>query len=671
MLFYEMCYQMEKPLFGERSDTKSERRKLANIINHQNRDVSKTMRFDIVQTNECSIILTLFIEDENRDNEKEKTEELLSSLGVCAKLIDSREITLRSYMENIQEAGNNGFIDNVRFALSRVGEDVRFFQYENNIKEKIIDETITREEALKKARKLSCIPELESEIERIFKGAATPAPEAHPVQYVVFSDSLDVRKKIRELLVASLFSAGRLKSRRICFVGADSIEDGEDDSFDGDDVEKIYNCQHGSTLIFTAPSIQYTGGIRRNNSAEVTKVCKSIWKYHQNTLTIVELRKTGKETFEDIIEALPDIRFVVLEETLIDARKAKKVLKNRASCDGIKNAKALLSAVDDEKNYYSEDLEKIYWKWFDERLCCEVYPQYKDAGKEKSAAVRSIKGSAYEELENLIGLGEAKKVIKSAIDYNKAQKIFRDNGIPVENMCRHMVFTGNPGSAKTTVARLFAQIMKDNKILPSGNLIEVGRASIVDRFVGGTAPRVVNLFRNARGKVLFIDEAYSLYDGDRGLFGDEAVNAIVQEMENRRDETIVIFAGYPDKMETFLDMNPGLRSRISFHVHFDDYSEDELWQILNLFVSKSGMTLSAGVEEKVRPILREAKTHVNFGNGRFVRNLFEKARRNQASRIVENEGKSLERNLLTSLIPDDFESIEHYVQKDKTIGFTW
>ncbi len=669
MLFYEMCYKMEKPLFDEKTDVKSEKRKLVNIINRQNREISKTMRFDILETNDYNIILTVSLENENRDDIKEKAVVFLSSLGVCAKLISVREITLHSYMENIDEAGNNGFIDNVRSVLLRVGDDVRRYQYCESYREKIIDETLTMEGALKKARKIFSIPELESEIERIYKGAAIPAPEAHPIQYAVFSDSEIVRKKIRELLVSSLFSVGRLKSRRISFVGLDSLEDEEDDTFDGDEVEQIYDVQHGSTLIFTVPSVKYTGGIRKNSNEEVLKVCKSIWKYHRDTLTIIEMRKKGKETFSDIREALPDIKFVVFDEKLIDAAKAKKMLETRAHGDEIKEVGTLLAEIEESANYYSADLDKIYTKWFDERLCSEVYPQYKDIVNEKSTAVRSIKGSAYKDLENLIGLDDVKRVVKSAVDYNKAQKIFHDNGLHAENMCCHMVFTGNPGSAKTTVARLFAQIMKDNQILSTGNLIEVGRADIVDRFVGGTAPRVKDLFRRAEGNVLFIDEAYSLYDGDRGLFGEEAVNAIVQEMENHRDDTIVIFAGYPDKMETFLSMNPGLRSRIAFHVNFDDYSENELWHILNLFASSNEMTLSPGVEEKVRPILREAMKYADFGNGRFVRNLYEGARRRQALRIVQKDEKNLEKAFLTTLIADDFERIEHYTEEDKPIGF--
>ncbi len=671
MLFYEMDYQIDKPLYTEdKKDVRAEKRRLINIINRQEHTVSKTMRFDVVETNDYNIFITVFISDENKDDEREKAKEFLASLGVSdVKLLSLREITIRSYIENIETANSNGFVDNARLLFAKVDEDIRGYQYDMSLKEQIVSETLTREDALERARKLCCIPDLEDEIERIFKGAASLSPFAHPVQYVVFCDSENARRKVRELLVASLYSAGRLRSRRICFVGFDSLDDEDCDSFDGEEEASLYGVQRGSTLIFRAPYVSYSDGTRKDRNDGVREVCKSILKYHQSTLTIIELKKKSIETFENIKEALPDIRFVELRERMIDAKKAKRTLKTRAAGDGIKECKALLSLVDEKTDYYYDDLDKLYSSWFDKRLCQEVYPQYKDLVVGKSAPPRKVKGSAYSDFEKLIGLESAKKVIRSAIDYNKARKIFSDNGIEDETMCRHMVFTGNPGSAKTTVARLFAQIMKDNGILPSGNLIEVGRAGIVDRYVGGTAPRVKNLFERAQGNVLFIDEAYSLYDGDRGLYGDEAVNTIVQEMENHRGDTIVIFAGYRDKMETFLNSNPGLKSRIAFHVNFDDYSEDELWRILNLFVENGGMTMESTVEEKVRPILREASTHENFGNGRFVRNLYEKARRNQASRVVNMDEEHRDRKALTLLISDDFEAIGNYTEKDKIIGF--
>ena len=176
--------------------------------------------------------------------------------------------------------------------------------------------------------------------------------------------------------------------------------------------------------------------------------------------------------------------------------------------------------------------------------------------------------------------------------------------------------------------------MKDNGLLPVGDLIEVGRADLVGKYVGWTAPTVKRKFEAAKGSVLFIDEAYSLVDDTDGLYGDEAINTIVQEMENHRQDTVVIFAGYPDKMERFLQKNPGLRSRIAFHVPFEDYSPEELLGIFTLMAKGQKLELAPGVGERLLPLFRKAARGEDFGNGRFARNLLEKSRMKQASRLV-------------------------------------
>ena len=165
----------------------------------------------------------------------------------------------------------------------------------------------------------------------------------------------------------------------------------------------------------------------------------------------------------------------------------------------------------------------------------------------------------------------------------------KGNQIPL-----HMVFTGNPGTAKTTVARLLAGIMKEEKISTTGAFVECGRSDLVGKYVGWTAKIVKEKFKEASGGILFIDEAYSLLD-DSNSFGAEAINTIVQEMENHRDDVLVIFAGYPDMMNDFIDSNAGLRSRIAFHVDFPDYDVDELNEILCVMAKDRGYRLNQGI----------------------------------------------------------------------------
>lgn len=249
-------------------------------------------------------------------------------------------------------------------------------------------------------------------------------------------------------------------------------------------------------------------------------------------------------------------------------------------------------------------------------------------------AERTI-GTARKELDEMIGLDAVKKVIHKAIANYKLHKLYAEKGISKENASLHMVFTGNPGTAKTTVARLFAEILKDEKVLPTGSFVEAGRADLVGSCVGSTAPLVKQKFKEAQGGVLFIDEAYALCDGYSNGYGDEAIHTIVQEMENHREDVIVIFAGYPEPMQQFLDRNPGMRSRIAFQVAFDDYSVDELCAMTKLMLSRKHMTATEAAMEKLRRNYESVHGSQDYGNGRFVRKMLEEAEMNLSERLTE------------------------------------
>ena len=253
----------------------------------------------------------------------------------------------------------------------------------------------------------------------------------------------------------------------------------------------------------------------------------------------------------------------------------------------------------------------------------------------------------------MIGLRAAKDVIGKALNYYKLQKLCREKGVNADQPAMHMVFTGNPGTAKTTVARLFARILRDNGLLTHGDLYEVGRADLVGKYVGWTAQLVQQKFRAARGSVLFIDEAYSLLEDHGGSFGDEAINTIVQEMENNRDNMVVIFAGYPAPMERFLSRNPGLRSRIAFHVPFDDYDTQELVSIADLLAGQKGLRFTSAARDRLAAIFDAARREPAFGNGRFARSLVEQARMEQAGRVVQMDYDAVTEDVLRTLTADD------------------
>lgn len=279
-------------------------------------------------------------------------------------------------------------------------------------------------------------------------------------------------------------------------------------------------------------------------------------------------------------------------------------------------------------------------------------------------------GTARKEFDEMIGLSSAKAVINKAIAGFKLKKVCMDKGIRKENPSLHMVFTGNPGTAKTTAARLFAEIMKDEKVLPSGNFVEAGRADLVGSVVGSTAPLVKKKFKEAQGGVLFIDEAYALCDSYENGFGDEAINTLVQEMENHRDDVIVIFAGYAEQMQQFLDRNPGMASRIAFHVEFEDYSTQELCDITRLMLAKKQMTIADEAMEKLRQIYESARKSSNFGNGRFVRKMLEEAEMNLAERVAQLKESEMSAQLLTTIEEEDIPEAEEKKETGrKQMGF--
>lgn len=243
--------------------------------------------------------------------------------------------------------------------------------------------------------------------------------------------------------------------------------------------------------------------------------------------------------------------------------------------------------------------------------------------------------AAINELQSLIGLVEVKDEITRLRSLIQIQKLRKNEGLPVIPVSRHFVFTGNPGTGKTTVARILAQIYKDLGVVKGGQLIETDRSGLVGEYVGQTAVKTNNVIDSALDGVLFIDEAYSLVQGSKTDFGGEAIATLLKRMEDNRDRLVVILAGYNNEMQQFIDSNPGLQSRFNRYINFPDYSADELMQIIGLLLKKNDFILGVGAEEKLKSKFEDAianKTK-NFGNARYARNVFEKILENQAVRL--------------------------------------
>ena len=248
------------------------------------------------------------------------------------------------------------------------------------------------------------------------------------------------------------------------------------------------------------------------------------------------------------------------------------------------------------------------------------------------------------ELDEIVGLDSVKNYLTSLEDHIKVSQLRKLRGMKTAEISKHMVFTGNPGTGKTTIARLVSRMMKACGILAQGHLVEVTRADLVAKYVGQTAPQTMDVIKSAIGGVLFIDEAYSLYRGKDDSFGLEAIDTLVKAMEDYRDELIVILAGYSREMEVFLDANTGLKSRFANIIHFSDYTGEELVKIsVSIAKSKDYRIDEAAIkplEEYYTNI--QARKDMTSGNGRLARNLVEEAILNQSKRVLENKDADID-----------------------------
>lgn len=269
----------------------------------------------------------------------------------------------------------------------------------------------------------------------------------------------------------------------------------------------------------------------------------------------------------------------------------------------------------------------------------KTYEKFKDLSVELNLPKSGITGNLevidkpFEALDSLVGLSEVKEDIITLTNFIKIQNLRRERGLKAQSISHHLVFTGNPGTGKTTVARIVASIYRELGILKKGHCIETDRAGLVAGYVGHTALKTNKIIDSALDGVLFIDEAYSLtLMNSEQDFGPEAVSTLLKRMEDDRERLVVIVAGYPDEMEKFINSNPGLKSRFTRYIHFPDYSCDELLEIFRRLATNDGYTI-----ERDALLLLEKNLSVihdkEFGNGRGIRNIFEKSVQMQANRL--------------------------------------
>ena len=252
-----------------------------------------------------------------------------------------------------------------------------------------------------------------------------------------------------------------------------------------------------------------------------------------------------------------------------------------------------------------------------------------------------------EELNSYIGLTVVKAEVESLINLVKVNKLRKEYDLPTEELSLHMVFSGNPGTGKTMIARLMSRIYHSLGILSKGHLVEVDRGGLVAGYVGQTAIKTAEVIQKALGGVLFIDEAYALTTRGPQDYGQEAVETLLKAMEDHRDDLVVIVAGYVDLMNDFVHSNPGLESRFNRFLYFPDYTVEEMLGIFSMRCEKAGYRLDESVREDLRKILaEESEDSIGFGNARGVRNLFEQAVSRQANRLAGQDSVTREELML-------------------------
>ena len=387
----------------------------------------------------------------------------------------------------------------------------------------------------------------------------------------------------------------------------------------------------------------YLSGLVTINNLDAINMQDTNFKKKFFYLFKEELNKESITIISDTKEKIKD--FLLNDEKLLNEYFIFNIISTKPSINDVYND--LLEKINskDEKfnvellDYITNTYEKsnIDYSTYINNLY-KYYTFNKKLPKiEETKSVEEV----FKELNELVGLEKVKKTLYDLVDLITLKNKTKDD-LKINDVNLHMVFLGNPGTGKTTVARLVANILYDLKYIRLNKLIEVSSKDLVAEYVGQTAVKTMSVVEKAMGGLLFIDEAYALatHEGDNS-FNGEAIATLIKAMEDYRDDLVVIFAGYTKEMQAFLDSNSGIVSRIGYTLEFDDYTNKELIEIFNGMVKKAGFVLEDGTDEVVEKLINENRGMKNFGNARFIRNVFERTVINHATNTKKNKKKEI------------------------------
>lgn len=454
-----------------------------------------------------------------------------------------------------------------------------------------------------------------------------------PVHYVLEGNSSKQLNSVTKDLIDCLYEKGRVKSRLIFTYDIDKINNSifynhalvEYGAINNEIAEAI----SGHVIVINYGRFDRNEKYNRDLYEALTNFVTLLKPYLNNTQLIFVLPE-GSSEIRRLLQNLFEVPLVLIKknkETKVSL-EARSMLIEQAECLATENGETLDDSFEAfldeclEAGVFS-DIKDIYSKWSFKKLIKTKYPQYQPFLETLEKKRNSIgQSDALGELDSLIGLSSVKQSIHRVIDRAKMEKELERRGISHQNYSMHMVFSGSPGTGKTVVAKLFGQIMKDSGILKEGRVISISASSI------RSMTNFSNIIESAYGSVLFIDEAYTL--------GPDAVAELIAQMENHRDELIVILAGYSRHMQALLGSNPGFKSRIGEEIYFPDYSEQELLEIFKYMVIHRGMTIDDEALSCARDIFARIGKAGDQGNARYVRQIFEKVESNQKIRLFNS-----------------------------------
>lgn len=464
-------------------------------------------------------------------------DELVLKLNLDMVIAQRVEISAGRFLQELHISEDNGYIPDLKsirdhlhlhFTGGMWFKERRFFEKE-----------FSKDEMLSKCDEVVVDGELKREVERIYQKSQDNTFGV-PVQYFVNVSNSEQKHKVVNILLNSLKTNNR--SIRNHYSVIDLTVKDNFFRIGHSEVDKAFDINLGGIVVINSYFNIPDDDMLSEEQFISEMFAEQVYRHAKEVTSIICCKhKSQEKVFK---QNLRDMLLVEINDSTIANAQAKEFLRHYAEKSNIKRLDGLFEMIDDNIGYKVDDLIKIFNKWHKSYVKNFQYPQYANISELALIEDENKKDLAINSLNKMVGLESIKQTIDNFINYAKLQKACAENGKLAKNTCKHMCFVGNPGTAKTTVARYVAQVMKEKGLLKHGNLIEVGRGDIVSRYVGGTAPNVQELFKKASGSVLFIDEAYSLYDGKDGMYGDEAINAIVQEMENRREDVVVIFVLY-------------------------------------------------------------------------------------------------------------------------------